>query len=139
MKHWIAITVACLVALTALSACGDDDNAPDDARASAVGAMSENAVDAWIADGAAGLHDYLATSVTVNCSVTALETALAGQPTPTAWRNTKDFGFPAEDEANATVIVVRDGKDVEQAWSFKLDGNDWRITAMPGLEGCTSS
>lgn len=137
LKYWLVV-LGGLVVLLAAAACGGDDDSAGDARPSQVGAMSETAVDAWIAEGPAGLHGYLAASVAEHCTEAGLEAALADQKTPTAWRNTKDFSFPSSTEATATVIIVRDGKDVDQAWSFAREGNSWKITGMPGLAECSS-
>jgi hypothetical protein len=136
MTYRIALALFSIVVVLAVTACGDDDDDGGDTRASAVGATSENAVDAWVADGAEGLHEFLAQSVTEHCSVEALANVLANQPQPTAWRNTKDFEFPAEDEATATVIIVVGGEDVEQSWSFVNEDGPWRVTDMPGLSTC---
>jgi hypothetical protein len=136
MSYRIALALISVVVLAAVSACGDDDDNSGDSRASAVGAASENAVGAWVANGAQGLHGYLAQSVTEHCSVQALANVLEGQPDPTAWRNTKDFAFAADDKATATVILVVAGKDVEQSWSFVNENGSWRITDLPGLSTC---
>lgn len=137
MRYWIAFALLVMVA-SGLIACGDDDQ--DDTRAGAIGAASENAVDAWVERGTAGLHGYLAQSVVAHCTTEQLDAAIAGQPTPTAWRNTKDFKFQADDQATATVIFVSGGQDVEQTWSFVSEGAvRWRITDLPGLSSCGTS
>jgi len=136
MKNWIALAAVCVVAVAGLTACGGGDS-KEDARASAIGALSENAVDAWSQNGAAGLHSFFTQSVLARCSVDQLETALSGQPKPTAWRNTKDFKFSTEGQATATVIVVSNGQDVPQTWTFELEANTrWRVLDLPGLSEC---
>lgn len=140
MKYWIALVV-CLVALAGLSACGGDDNSKENARISAIGSLSENAVDAWTANGPAGLYNILHQDVMATCSVEDFDAAMADQPQPTAWRNTKDIKLQGDDlsTATATVTIVADGQDIEQPWSFGLENNvRWRVTDMPGLSGCVS-
>lgn len=140
MKYWIAL-VMCLVALAGLSACGGGDNSKEDARISALSAFSEETVDAWVADGPDGIYNVLHARIMEECSPEDFLAAMADQPQPTAWRNTKDIKLQGDDlsTATATVIIVVDGQDVEQTWSFGLENNvRWRVTDVPGLSECTS-
>jgi hypothetical protein len=140
MKNWIALAVLVVISLVGLTACGgDDDDSTDDTRASQIGALSENAVDAWAVSGASGLYAYLTQGVLAHCSTDALSTALSGQPRPTAWRNTKNFDFSSDTQGTATVIIVSGEQDIEQTWTFQLENGTWRISDMPGLSGCTST
>ena len=139
MKYWIA-PVICLAALAALTACGGDESEKD-ARVLAIESLSENAVDAWAADGPASLYNILHPTIKAECSAADFESALANQPRPTAWRSTKDITFLNDEKsaATATVVVVVDDQDTEQPWSFELESNvRWRVSDLPGLSGCGS-
>jgi hypothetical protein len=128
-----------LVAVLGLTGCGDDD-APGDARASAIGSLTEYAVDAWAESGPQALLGLVHPDDLGSCTAARLEQALSGQPKPTAWRNTRNITFPTQDTATATVIVVQDGNDVEQQWTFKLEQSTrWRIASFPGLSECAAS
>jgi hypothetical protein len=140
MKYWIALVIS-LVALTGLTACGGDDNSKEDGRISAIGDFSEKTVNAWVANGPSGIYNVLHARIVEKCSPEDFLAAMADQPQPSAWRNTKDILIQGDDQASATatVIIVVDGKDVEQTWGFELENNvRWRITDVPGLSGCSS-
>lgn len=130
------IAVAALAAVPLLiAACGDDDD--EDPNIGQIGSLSENATYAWAEDGPAGLFDYLAESVTTQCDVDAVASALEDDPIPTGWRQIKNTEIAGDGlTATATVIVITEDGDVEQDWTFAREGESWRITGVPGLEGC---
>lgn len=140
MKYWIALVIG-LAVLAGLTACGGGDKSKEDARITAIGEFSEKAVDAWVANGPIGLYNVLHPRIMAACSAADFEAAMANQPQPTAWRSTKDITFLNEDRsaATATVVIVVDGQDIEQPWSFELENNvRWRISDLPGLSECTA-
>ena len=114
---------------------------PEDERARQVSGVAELAANAYAAAGAAGLYDYLAPEVVANCSKERLATALASQPVPEGFVRTSSVNFDG-DSARAKVIQrVQDGsgtKEVEVEWTFVSNGDSWRLTHVPGLEGCRS-
>jgi hypothetical protein len=139
LRPWtVAAAALALIAVTA--ACGDDDDDDGaDPRVGQVGAVSENATYAWAQDGAAGLYDYLASSVTDVCTAEQVEIALAGHDEPTDWQQVNDVEFPADDSATATVNLIYGSERREEQWSFVQDGESWRISNVPGLEDCEAA
>ena len=127
---------AIVAAMVTVAACGDDDDSGGDQSASQIGSLSENATYAYIDDGGAGLYDYLAISVTDQCTKNQVNSAFQGGPNITGWRQIKDIELTGND-ATATVIVIVDGEDEDQPWTFAREGDSWRITSLPGLEECT--
>ena len=139
MKYWIALAMG-LVALAGLTACGGDDSQEDN-RITAIEDLSKSAVNSWVANGSSGLYNILHPRIKAECSVDDFEAAMASQPKPTVWRNTKDITFLNEEKsaATATVVIVVDDKDTEQPWSFELEENvRWRVSDLPGLSECGS-
>lgn len=135
MKRLVIVGAVLAIAPLLVAACGDDDD--DDPNIGQIGSLSENATYAWAEDGPAGLFDYLAESVTGQCDVDAVASALEDDPIPTGWRQIKDTEISADGlTATATVIVITEDGDVEQDWTFAREGESWRITGVPGLEEC---
>jgi hypothetical protein len=130
------VLLSALACALLVAACGDDDDDSDDPRIGQVGALSENATYAYADAGPAGLYDYMSTAVTQQCTAENFEADMEGEPVPTGWRQTKNFEFGTDDTATATVILITDEGDVEQEWTFVLEGESWRISDLPGLEDC---
>jgi hypothetical protein len=120
-----------------LAACSDDEGDGDDQNAGQIGSLSENATYAMIDDGGAGLYDYLAETVTQNCTEERVSELVDEGPEITAWKQIDNIELTGND-ARATVIVLVDGEETEQPWSFTRVGDSWRISGMPGLEECVS-
>ena len=121
-------------------ACGGADDVPDDERARQVSGVAELAANAYAAAGADGLYDYLAPEVIANCSKQGLATALAGQPVPEGFVRASIVNFDGEKARAKIVQRVQEGagtKEVEVEWTFASVGDSWRLTHVPGLEGCS--
>jgi hypothetical protein len=130
------LQTATIAAMLTLAACSGDDDDGGDQSAAQIGSLSENATYAYIDDGGAGLYDYLATSVTDQCSKDQVNDTFQDGPNVTGWRQIKDIELTGND-ATATVIVIVDGEDENQPWTFAREGDSWRISSLPGLEACT--
>ncbi len=112
---------------------------PHDERARQVGGVAELAANAYAAAGADGLYDYLAPEVIANCSKQGLAAALAGQPVPEGFVRTSSVNFDGDSARAKIVERVQDGegtKEVEVEWTLKSVNDNWRLTHVPGLEGC---
>ena len=113
---------------------------PEDERARQVSGVAELAAGAYAAVGADGLYDYLAPEVIANCSKQGLAAALADQPVPEGFVRTSSVNFDG-DKAQAKIVQrVQDGGDIKEAeveWTFVFVDGGWRLTHVPGLEGCT--
>ena len=135
MMPFVIIALAAIFAV----ACGNDEDA-DDKRRGQVGSVSESATYAWIDAGAEGLYDYLSSFMRAECTLLDVEVRLVERVQPTDWRQIKDFEFQAPtlnpETATATVILASDEGNLEETWSFVLEGESWRISNMPGLEEC---
>ena len=116
--------------------CGDNDSAPGDARISQIGGITETAVDAWASAGPDGLYDYLASSVTGRCSKARVAQALASREQPSGFGTMKNFEFTAQNQASGTVVLLTKAGNKEETWLYSEEGSSWRITNLPGLEGC---
>ena len=121
-------------------ACGGGQDVPEDERSRQVSGVAELAANAYAAAGADGLYDYLAPEVVANCSKQGLAAALAGQPVPEGFVRTSSVNFDG-DGARAKILQrVQEGagtKEVEVEWTFASVGDSWRVTHVPGIEGCS--
>jgi hypothetical protein len=124
--------------LLVVAACGGNYT-NDSTQEEAVSQIAQHAIEGWADAGGAGLHDYLAISVQSHCSVAHLSEAIAGQPQPTAWKETKDIQFPSSIAATATVVFESGGQEVQQTWEFSQEDYSWRISNLPGLSECKSA
>jgi hypothetical protein len=140
MKRLIALALATTLALALLAACGGDDDAQtqEEGRLRAIGTLTENTVDAWVANGPEAIHNVLHVRIMDECSETAYLAIMEDEPQPTAWRNTKDITLSDDlESATATVVLVIDGQDVEQQWAFEVEaGFRWRVVDAPGVAEC---
>ena len=131
------LLVCAVVTLSALAACGgDDDLAPGetDARIGRISGVAEAATYAYAATGGEGLRDYLASDFAAHCTAADIKRALAQQPVPTGFKMIKDVQFGGESKAKAMVVVKTANGEKEQEWSFVREGDDsWRILSMPSL------
>jgi hypothetical protein len=133
----VLLLLAAMAALGASAACGGgDDDDVSDQDAAQIGSLSENATYAIIDEGGAGLYDYLAESVTNQCTEEQVAEAFDSSPNVTGWKQITDIELTSN-EATATVIVLIDGEEEDQPWEFVRAGDSWRISALPGLEDCT--
>ena len=135
MMRLVLLTAVLLAA--ALAACSDDDDDGGDQNAAQIGALSENATYAIVDDGGAGLYDYLATSVTEQCTQEQVDETFDGSSI-TGWKQIDDIELTGN-QATANVIVLIDGEEAEQTWTFVREGEAWRITSLPGLTECTET
>lgn len=138
----LGVLIAMLAVLGAVSACGGDDTDTQvDGRTRAIGVLSENAVDGWVANGPQAIYNVLHVRIMDQCARDDYLAIMEDEPRPTAWRNTKDIALSDDlNEATATVIVVIDGKDVEQQWRFEVESNfRWRVTDAPGVAECVGA
>ncbi len=130
----LAITVA------VVAACGGDgSDVPEDERVRQVSGVAELAANAYAAAGAEGLYDYLAEEVTAVCSKQGLAQALDTQPVPEGFVRTESVEFDGDSARAKVVQRVQDNgdvKEVEAEWTFVSVDDSWRITHVPGLEGC---
>jgi hypothetical protein len=104
-----------------------------------VGGVAELAAGAYAAAGADGLYDYLAPEVIANCSKRGLAAALTGQPVPEGFVRTSSVTFDGDNATAKIVQRVQDGsetKEEEVEWTFVLVDDSWRLTHVPGSEGC---
>jgi hypothetical protein len=127
---------AALLPLALAIACGDDPEVPEDERVRQITGVAELATNAYSAAGPEGLRDYLAKDIAEECLAEDLSQALDRQPVPEGFRGVSDVQFDG-DRATATLtqIFVEEERDV--VWSFVLeDDTNWRLTEVPGLEGC---
>lgn len=141
MKYLVPFA-ACIVILAGLAACGggDDGSSQEEVRKGAIGSLSEHVVDAWAANGPVAVWNVLHADVMAQCDQETYLEIMADEPQPTAWRNTKDITLQDLEHATATVVVVADGKDVEQPWKFEVEaGVRWRVTDAPGVQDCINS
>ena len=120
---------------TFVASCSDDDDTENDPALGQIAALSETASFAFTEDGPDGIYDYLATSVTEVCGKEEFREALARGLIPTGWRKTSDIVVTA-DTATASVVLITEGGDVTQDWTFALEDESWRIESIPGLEEC---
>jgi len=134
VRHGLLVMASLLI----VSACGGNYT-KDTTQEQAISAIAQHAIEAWADAGGGGLHDYLSLAVQSHCSVTHLDAALAGEPKPNAWKDTKDVKFPSSISATATVVFDSGGKDIEQTWSFAQEDYSWRISDLPGLSECKSA
>ncbi len=143
MKRLIALALATALSLALLSACGGDDDADtqQEGRTRAIATLTENTVDAWVANGPEAIHNVLHVRIMDECSDSAYLAIMEDEPRPTAWRNTKDITLSEDlQSATATVVVVIDGQDVEQQWAFEVEaGFRWRVTDAPGVAECVGA
>jgi hypothetical protein len=141
MKRWIVVAALCALAVASLMACGDDEGNPQEkGRISAIGTLSEHAVDAWVANGPIAIYNVLHARIFEECSSENFLAATEDDPRPTAWRNTKDITLQDLSHGTATVIIVVDGQDVEQPWTFELENNvRWRVVDAPGVAECIAA
>ena len=112
---------------------------PEDERALQVSGVAALAAGAYAAAGADGLFDYLAPQVIANCSKQGLAAALNGQPMPEGFVRTSSVTFDGDSATAKIVQRVQDGsgtKEEEVEWTFVLVDDSWRLTHVPGLEGC---
>jgi hypothetical protein len=133
------LAAASIAPAVILTACGGDgSDVPDDERARQVTGIAELAANAYAAVGPEGLYDYLAARVAADCSMQGLAQALAGEPVPEGFVRVAAVTFDG-DSARATVVQRFGEEERESEWSFvEEDESRWRITHVPGLEGCTS-
>lgn len=123
-----------LATAAATFACGDDDGAnPEEQQ---IMSISQNAVYAWIDDGAEGLSDYLADSATALCPADVLQQSLDDFGTPSDWRETRDITFQGDLDATATVVIDMPGGDKEEEWHFVKTNESWRIAEIGGVIPC---
>jgi len=136
----VTLVCATIAPLAIAIACGGGNDVTEDERARQVGGVAELAAGAYAAAGANGLYDYLAPEVIANCSKQGLAAALASQPVPEGFVRTSSVNFDG-DTARAKIIQrVQDGagtKEVEAEWTFVSAGDSWRLTHVPGIEGCS--
>jgi len=121
-------------------ACGGGNDVPEDERARQVSGVAELAAGAYAAAGADGLYDYLAPDVIANCSKQGLATALANQPVPEGFVRASSVNFDGDNARAKIVQRVQDGagtKEIEVEWIFVAAGDSWRLTHVPGIEGCS--
>jgi hypothetical protein len=134
----LALAPAALLPI-AMAACGGGaSDVPEDERVRQITGIAELATNAYSAAGPEGLYDYLAEDVAAECSKEDLSKALDGQPVPDGFRKVSDVQFDGR-KARATVtqLFVEEERQVE--WSFVLeDDTNWRLTDVPGLEGCAN-
>ena len=112
---------------------------PEDERARQVSGVAALAAGAYAAAGADGLYDYLAPEVVANCSKQGLAAALATQPVPEGFVRTSSVNFDGDNAEARIVQRVQDNggtKEVEVEWRFVSVGDSWRLTHVPGIEGC---
>jgi hypothetical protein len=129
---------AALLPLALAIACSDEPNVPEDERVRQIEGVAALASNAYSAAGPEGLYDYLAKDVAAECSKEDLSKALETEPVPDGFRRVSDVQFDGR-KARATVtqLFVEEERQVE--WSFVLeDETNWRLTNVPGLEGCTN-
>ncbi len=135
----VALALVAVAPVVAV-ACGGGEDVPDEERARQVSGVAELAANAYAAAGAAGLYDYLAPEIVANCSKERLATALASQPVPEGFVRTSSVNFDGDSARAKIVQRVQDGsgtKEVEVEWTFAAVGDGWRLTHVPGLEGCS--
>jgi hypothetical protein len=135
-----ACIVLAAVLAVSVTACDDNDNGGDeggDESAEQVGALSESATYAVIDDGGAGLYDYLSSAVTDACTQEQVDEAFDAGGEVTGWKQIDDITL-AGNQATATVILLIDGEETPEPWTFVREGKSWRIRSLPGLgEECT--
>jgi hypothetical protein len=141
MRAVIGRPLACIAAVAPLAlalGCGGDSDVPDDERVRQIEGVAELATNAYSAAGPEGLYDYLAKEIAAQCSREAMVNALDGEPIPDGFRGVSDVRFDGKRaRANVTQLFVEEERQVE--WSFVLeDETNWRLTDVPGLEGCAS-
>ena len=129
---------AALLPLALAIACSDEPNVPEDERVRQIEGVAALATNAYSAAGPEGLYDYLAKDVAAECSKEDLSKALDAEPVPDGFRRVSNVQFDGR-KARATVtqLFVEEERQVE--WSFVLeDESNWRLTDVPGLEGCAN-
>jgi len=132
----LALAPAALLPFVLAIACSDEPDVPEDERVRQIAGVAELATNAYSAAGPEGLHDYLAKDVAAECSKEALSMALEAQPVPDGFRRVSDVQFDgSKARATVTQLFVEEERQVE--WRFVLeDETNWRLTGVPGLEGC---
>lgn len=132
----LALATAALFPLSLVACGGGDSDVPNDEQVRQITGVAELATNAYSAAGPEGLYDYLAKEVAEKCSTEAIARALEGQPIPEGFRGISDVRFDgSEATANVTQLFVDKERQVE--WRFVLeDDTNWRLTHVPGLEGC---
>jgi hypothetical protein len=135
----LALVSATVAPLAIGLACGGGSDVPEDERARQVSGVAELAANAYAAAGADGLYDYLAPEIIANCSKQGLSAALAGQPVPEGFVRASSVNFDGDNARAKIVQRVQDGsetKEEEVEWTFVSVDDNWRLTHVPGLEGC---
>jgi len=129
---------AALLPLALAIACSDEPDVPEDERVRQIAGVAELATNAYSAAGPEGLYDYLSKEVAAECPKEALSRALDAQPVPDGFRRVSNVQFDGR-KARATVTQLFVEEDRQVEWSFVLeDETNWRLTAIPGLEGCAN-
>ena len=129
------LTVVTLAPAIVAGCGGDGSDLPEDERAHQISGIAELAANAYAAAGPEGLYDYLAEEVTSLCSQQGLAQAFAGEPVPEGFVSTNGVEFQ-DDTARAQVVQRFGDEEIEAEWSFVSVDDTWRITHVPGLEGC---
>jgi len=130
------VLAAVTVAPAIVAGCGGDgSDLPEDERTRQITGIAELAANAYAAAGPEGLYDYLADEVTSVCSQQGLARAFAGEPVPEGFVRTDGVEFEV-DTARAQVVQRFGDEESEAEWSFVSIDDTWRITHVPGLEGC---
>ena len=134
---FLALAGAALCSFSLISCGSSDPDVSDDERVNQITGVAELATNAYAAAGPEGLHDYLAKEVADQCSKEGLAKALEGRPIPEGFRGVSDVRFDdSQATANVTQLFVDDERQVE--WRFALEDEvNWRLTHVPGLEGCS--
>jgi len=134
----LSLATAALLPLALAIACSDELDVPEDERSRQIAGVAELATNAYAAAGPDGLYDYLAKDVAAKCSKEALSQALDDEPVPDGFRRVSNVQFDGRKaRATVTVLFVEEERQVE--WSFVLENEtNWRLTDVPGLEGCAN-
>lgn len=132
------MATATLIPLSLIACGGGGPDVPEDERVRQITGIAELATNAYAAAGPEGLYDYLAEDVAAECSTEDLSRALDGQPVPDGFRGVSNVQFDGRKAlAMITQLFVEEERQVE--WSFVLeDETNWRLTGVPGLEGCAN-
>ena len=127
---------AAVLPLALAIACSDEPDVPEDERIRQITGIAELATNAYAAVGPEGLYDYLAQDVAAECSAEELSRTLDGQPAPDGFRRMSEVQFDGS-KARATLTQLFAEEERQVEWSFVLeDDTNWRLTDVPGLEGC---